>query len=123
MISRTLTSDKKLGLGPSLPLGQTEEQFSSVVGVMQEHMYNQLSDVEDRHWWNQSRLGIAAYYVKKMNLPPGATIVDVGCGTGGTTRFLEQYGHVKGVDRSDFALRYAAEKVENAELISACNER
>jgi ubiquinone/menaquinone biosynthesis C-methylase UbiE len=84
---------------------------------MEPRIYKQFSSIEDHHWWHQSRLKLAAYYIDKMNLVPDAKILDVGCGTGGTTKFLTQYGQVTGLDRSVIALQYAHEKVGEITLV------
>lgn len=77
---------------------------------MESQLYEQLSNIEDYHWWHQSRLKLVAHYITRMGLGPDARILDVGCGTGGTTSFLEQYGQVIGIDRSGIALEYAKSK-------------
>ncbi len=84
---------------------------------MEPQTYDQLAAVEDRHWWHRSREKLAAHYIRHMHLPPGAAILDVGCGTGGTTRFLQQFGRVTGVDLSPIAVRYARTKAPQATIV------
>lgn len=71
--------------------------------------YQQLADVEDRHWWHQSRLRLIKRILTPLCLPLNAQILDVGCGTGGTTRFLSQYGSVTGIDLAE-VLAYVKER-------------
>ena len=86
---------------------------------MNPQQYLQLAATEDRHWWHRSRLAVAARYVDRMGLGERARILDVGCGTGGTTRFLLRYGAVTGVDRSALALEHARRAVPGATLVQA----
>lgn len=71
--------------------------------------YQQLADVEDKHWWHQSRLTLIKRILTPLALPTDAQILDVGCGTGGTTRFLSQYGSVTGMDLAE-ALAFIKER-------------
>jgi SAM-dependent methyltransferase len=84
---------------------------------MEPQTYAQLAAVEDRHWWHRSREKLAAYYIRRMALPPDAAILDVGCGTGGTTRFLQQFGRVTGVDLSPLAVQHARAKAPQATIV------
>ncbi len=49
-------------------------------------------------------------HLERLNLPKTANILDVGCGTGGTTQFLAKYGRVTGIDFSKDALEFANRK-------------
>ena len=86
---------------------------------MKPQQYLQLAETEDRHWWHRSRLALTARYLARMELGERARILDVGCGTGGTTRFLLRYGAVVGIDRSDLSLKYARRKAPEAALVLA----
>jgi SAM-dependent methyltransferase len=79
--------------------------------------YQQLADTEDRHWWHRSRQVLTARYLNRMGLGPRARILDVGCGTGGTTRFLLEYGTVVGLDRTEASLAHARRKAPTAKLV------
>ena len=52
-----------------------------------------------------------------MALGDHAKILDVGCGAGGTTRFLLRYGSVVGLDRSEHSLVHARRKAPAATLV------
>jgi SAM-dependent methyltransferase len=66
-------------------------------------------DAEDRLWWylgmeKISRAVIERFYPRGSRL----RILDAGCGTGGSTRYLNDYGRVTGLDFSSDALELAA---------------
>ncbi len=84
---------------------------------MEPQTYAQLAAIEDRHWWHRSREKLAAHYIRRMALPSGAAILDVGCGTGGTTRFLQRSGRVTGVDLSPLAVEHARAKAPEATIV------
>lgn len=84
---------------------------------MKPQQYQQLADTEDRHWWHRSRQVLTARYLDRMGLDARARILDVGCGTGGTTRFLLGYGTVVGLDRSEASLAHARRKAPTAHLV------
>ena len=86
---------------------------------MKPSQYRQLADTEDRHWWHQSRLTLAGRFIDRMTLPVGPRILDVGCGAGGTTRFLQRYGQVVGIDRSEYSLVHARRKTNGTLLAQA----
>ena len=84
---------------------------------MQPQQYQQLAETEDRHWWHRSRQVLTGRYLDRMSLGDHARILDVGCGAGGTTRFLQQYGAVVGLDRSEHSLAHARLKAPQAALV------
>ena len=84
---------------------------------MEPQQYQQLADTEDRHWWHRSRQRLVAHHLDRLDLGQRARILDVGCGTGGTTRFLLGYGSVVGLDRSEHSLAHARKKAPQAMLV------
>lgn len=84
---------------------------------MQPQQYQQLAETEDRHWWHRSRQTLTARYLERMALGDHVRILDVGCGAGGTTRFLLRYGSVVGLDRSEHSLAHARRKAPAATLV------
>jgi SAM-dependent methyltransferase len=66
--------------------------------------YNLMEEVGDTYWWYRARREIIAGIIKNR-LPPGARIIDVGCGNGATTALLRDLGyHSAGADISSIAL-------------------
>lgn len=59
---------------------------------------------EDNHWWFVSK----RKFIEKVLPSPNQklNILDIGCGTGGTSLFLEKWGKVKGVEKSKAAYPY-----------------
>jgi SAM-dependent methyltransferase len=80
-------------------------------------IYQQLAKVENEHWWHQSRLRLVKRILNPIDLSPNAQILDVGCGTGGTTRFLSRYGSVTGVDVAE-VLAHVREQSPSVKFIA-----
>ncbi|MER8801854.1 class I SAM-dependent methyltransferase [Mesorhizobium sp. M0998] len=72
--------------------------------------YRQMAATEDEHWWFCGRRAIAEAVIRSIGLPENARIVEIGAGTGGNIRMLEQFGAVTAVEMSDLARRIAWEK-------------
>ena len=68
--------------------------------------------VEETHWWFAGRRRLFAAELARAEIPKDARILDVGTGTGSTLRMLRDNGYtqVTGVDASDEALRFCADK-------------
>ncbi len=75
---------------------------------MDAEQYRIMYDVEQAHWWYRGIRRNAGALLRRY-LPPGRTydLLDAGCGTGGTTIFLQRFGVVTGVDFSPDALSLA----------------
>ncbi|MCL4459583.1 MAG: class I SAM-dependent methyltransferase [Chloroflexi bacterium] len=87
---------------------------------MEKEQYRLLFEAEERHWWylGMRRIFqelICLYYRNGCD----GEVLDVGCGTGGTTRYLSRYGRVTGVDISAEALTYGQERGLNRLLRAA----
>jgi ubiquinone/menaquinone biosynthesis C-methylase UbiE len=74
---------------------------------MNDNEFERNFKVESSYWWNIGRFKIIESFTKRYIKPsPRARMVDLGCGTGATTLWLQRFGKVKGVDGSPQALRY-----------------
>jgi SAM-dependent methyltransferase len=73
--------------------------------------YEIMYRVEDVHWWYRG-IRRNAEMLLRRHLAPGRTysILDAGCGTGGTTAFLANLGTVTGLDFSTEALGFAKKR-------------
>jgi SAM-dependent methyltransferase len=70
--------------------------------------YGIMFEVEQVHWWYRGIRRTAETLLRRY-LAPGRSydLLDAGCGTGGTTLFLQRFGTVTGVDFSPDALAFA----------------
>jgi len=68
--------------------------------------HDRLARFEQWYWWHRGRLAIVRRVLGRY-APPGARLLDVGCGTGATTRALAAAGGAVGMDVGDHALRHA----------------
>jgi SAM-dependent methyltransferase len=59
--------------------------------------------LDERHWWYRGRRRFITAALDGIDLPPEAPILDAGCGSGRTLDELAHYGHVSGIDLSEFA--------------------
>lgn len=74
---------------------------------MDQEIYTQMRAVEDAHWWFNGRKRIVAHMIESLHLPPGAHLLDAGCGTGGNLQLLARYGSVTGLEYDENAIRLA----------------
>ena len=97
---------------------------------MQQHTYEIMNRVEDKHWWFVGRRAILESFLEQITSGfesrlPAATadekpakagtqnaikILDVGCGTGANLEMLANFGKPEGVDVSDDALEFCRQK-------------
>ncbi len=77
---------------------------------MNEMLLGYFNLVEKHHWWWEGRRQILRQEIDKKEKPK---ILDIGCGTGETITFLENYlaePELCGVDNSPVAVRFAKER-------------
>src|SRR5690242_1717369 len=73
---------------------------------MDERFHSYQQTVEDWHWWYRVRRDILAAYLAPLGLDPArATLLDIGCGTGGNSLAMAPFGRVVGLDVSPEAFR------------------
>jgi SAM-dependent methyltransferase len=76
---------------------------------MEPHIYAELAEQEDSHWWFAARRAITLSLLKRFPLPSHAQILDAGCGSGGNLNFLAAFGETYGFEL-DNASRARAQK-------------
>jgi SAM-dependent methyltransferase len=54
--------------------------------------------VDDHHWWYRGRRRVILAELDRLPLPPGASVLDAGCGSGRTLEELVRYGEVQGLE-------------------------
>jgi SAM-dependent methyltransferase len=82
---------------------------------MQQHTYEIMNRVEDKHWWFVGRRAILESFLegikdKLRTQNSELKILDVGCGTGANLEMLKNFGEPEGVDVSDDALEFCKAK-------------
>ena len=71
---------------------------------MERVVYQQMAELDDRHWWYRARRRIIADLIRReAHLPPDAEILEIGCGTGHNLAMLSGFGHVEGLELDDEA--------------------
>jgi len=73
-------------------------------------LYQQMRDLEDRHWWFVGRRAIVASLLRSSGLPEDARILDLGCGTGGNLAMLSAFGQVVGAELDEHAAQLASDR-------------
>jgi SAM-dependent methyltransferase len=66
--------------------------------------------VDEHHWWYRGRRKIIRSELDQLPLPPGARVLDAGCGSGRTLVELVDYGDVSGVELDPDAAEIARER-------------
>ena len=67
-----------------------------------------MAQVEDSHWWFCARRSIVASMISRLDLSPGARILEPGCGTGGNFAMLARFGEVYAMDADPDACRFSS---------------
>ncbi len=76
---------------------------------MEQVIYEDMHRLERTHWWFRARREILASVVRH-HVRPGASILDVGCGTGFVLEELRKDYDVHGIDDAEIAVRFCHEK-------------
>jgi SAM-dependent methyltransferase len=71
---------------------------------MERVIYQQMAELDERHWWYRARREVLAELIRREARPPkNAAILEIGCGTGHNLSMLSQFGHVDGLELDDEA--------------------
>jgi len=89
---------------------------------MREDEHERMFSAEDRSWWFRGRRRVLERVIADLGLPPGADLVDIGCGTGGNLPMLAGFGAVTAVERSPHAAAHAADRATAARVVVASAE-
>jgi SAM-dependent methyltransferase len=77
---------------------------------------NRSAECENNYWWYLGRqkiiMEVLEHYIKSSEIK-NFNILDAGCGTGGTTLLLKEFGKVYGIDYSINALNFCKQRGVN----------
>jgi SAM-dependent methyltransferase len=86
---------------------------------MERVVYQQMAELDDRHWWYRARRRILADLIRREARPPAnAQILEIGCGTGHNLEMLGEFGHVDGLELDEEA-RALSEKRLGRRVLSS----
>ncbi|MBV8909099.1 MAG: class I SAM-dependent methyltransferase [Sphingomonas sp.] len=86
---------------------------------MERVVYQQMAELDDRHWWYRARRRIIADLIRREVSPPAnAQILELGCGTGHNLAMLSGFGHVDGLELDEEA-RELSEKRLGRKIMSS----
>jgi SAM-dependent methyltransferase len=74
---------------------------------MDERLMQSMLEVDERHWWYRGRRRIIRAELARLSLPPGARVLDAGCGSGRTLEELRGLGEISGIELSPDAAAVA----------------
>jgi len=79
--------------------------------TVNEEQFRLHAEIEDRHWWFVARRQILRRLVEQLLPPsPDATVIDVGCGTGGNLGTFSDTYNCLGIDTSADAIHWASQR-------------
>jgi SAM-dependent methyltransferase len=83
---------------------------------MERNAYLEMAAVEERHWWFAGRRRVLAAIIARLGLKPGASILELGSGTGGNFAMLSQFGHVTAVEMNEAARDISRTRLKSADV-------
>jgi SAM-dependent methyltransferase len=88
---------------------------------MERVVYEQMAQLDQRHWWYRARREVLAALIRRKAQPKaGAKLLEIGCGTGHNLSMLSEFGEVEGLELDDEARAVAEQRlgrpVRNAPL-------
>lgn len=75
-------------------------------------VYDRMAAHDSTHWWYRARRDILSDYLKRYgNVPTGARILEIGCGTGHNLPMLAAFGAVDAIEIDPAARAIASERL------------
>jgi SAM-dependent methyltransferase len=79
---------------------------------MERVVYDQMAEMDQRHWWYVARRKVLAALIKRRARPPAAgRLLEIGCGTGHNLDMLSQFGSVDALEVDDTARALAENRL------------
>ena len=86
---------------------------------MERVVYQQMAELDQRHWWYRARRQVLAALINRLARPPkNGEVLEIGCGTGHNLPMLSGFGKVDALELDDEA-RDVAEKRLGRKVMSA----
>ncbi len=82
---------------------------------MERAEFEAMAGMDERHWWYRGRRRVVTTVLDQLSLPPGAKILDAGCGSGAMLDTLQRYGTAVGTDSSSLAIAAARNRGHHVE--------
>ena len=90
---------------------------------MERFVYDQMAELDERHWWYCARREVVAALIQRVVRPPkGAAILEIGCGTGHNFPMLAEFGHVEALELDDEARAIAEKRLGRSIMTSPLPE-
>ena len=91
--------------------------------LMERVVYDQMAELDNRHWWYRARHEVLAALIRRLAKPPaGAKLLEIGCGTGHNLSMLAEFGDVDALELDDQARELAQSRVGRALMSSPLPE-
>jgi SAM-dependent methyltransferase len=80
-----------------------------------EREFEAMLALDERHWWYRGRRRMLAALIEGIAVPPGARVLDAGCGSGRTLDELARYGSAHGIELNPLGLAVARRRGHHVE--------
>ena len=78
-------------------------------------IYDRMAEHDATHWWYRARRDVLASIIRrKITLPPLASILEIGCGTGHNLAMLSGFGDVDAIEIDDHSRGIASTRLGRA---------
>jgi SAM-dependent methyltransferase len=86
---------------------------------MERVVYEQMVELDERHWWYRARREVLSALIARLAQPPAkCRILEIGCGTGHNLPMLGSFGHVDALELDEEARAHAKKRL-GREIMSA----
>lgn len=76
---------------------------------MRNYLYQDLYELEEKHWWHLSKRRELILLLEMLNLT-NPNILEIGCGTGKNLEVLNKFGEIWGIDNSRKAIKFCKKR-------------